>query len=106
MDYEKWVDEMMRLDDDEPKAEYFAIATIPCRDCLGEGYVEHPAWRALFNEEVERGKIIEDVDAWFRERGFEYPPDQEIICSECGGTGKIETRVPLAKALEELGYIK
>lgn len=89
---------------DEPEppadAEYYVIARKRCPECNGDGYVEHPDWRALVKYEAETGRIVDDLDAWFRERGYDYPPDQEVVCDECGGTGWIETRARLEEAIE------
>ena len=85
-------------------AEYYVVARKRCPECNGDGYVEHPDWRALVKYEAETGRIVDDLDAWFRERGYDYPPDQEVICDECNGSGWIETRVRLEDALAAIHH--
>lgn len=79
---------------------YLVTAVEDCAKCGGTGYVLHPAWQALRNEQpgVLTDQQIRDFMDYFE--GGEMPvPDEETVCFECGGSGTIERRVSLSQAL-------
>ena len=76
-----------------------------CPECGGSGVVTHPAW----HEYWEHHRFLlssKALDAWFAERGYPYPPDEEIPCGTCNGTGVIVEEVDLKQALIDLGVLK
>lgn len=84
---------------------YYVEAEQPCPDCQGTGVVQHPAWAAYWQEHHGQSLPTAEADArWFREQGYDYPPDEEVPCSECGGTGIVRERVTLSAALAALGF--
>ncbi len=84
---------------------YYVEAEQPCPDCQGTGVVQHPAWAAYWQEHpLEVYPTSREDEQWFREQGYDYPPDEEVPCSECGGTGIVRERVTLSAALAALGF--
>jgi len=83
---------------------YFVESEETCPDCQGTGVVQHPAW-AVYWQEHPLGvyPTSREDEQWFREQGYDYPPDEEVPCSECDGAGVIRQRVPLEDALAYLG---
>lgn len=77
----------------------YVIAISKCYNCGGSGWVTHPEWVKLFDEEAKLGHEIEDVTSWFKERGYLTPPNIDLLCDTCDGTGNVETRIPLEVAL-------
>jgi hypothetical protein len=43
-------------------------------------------------------------EAWFREQGYDYPPDEEVPCWGCEGEGTIRREAELATALDALTH--
>lgn len=83
--------------------QYYVLSVEECSECDGTGVVYHPLWAHLRLLPDFDAWTQSDVEAWFRERGYAYPPDEEITCSECDGKGGIERDVPLLVALKALG---
>lgn len=50
-----------------------------CPICEGDGWVVHPAWREYW---ATHRRLEENYEEWFRARGYETPPPEEIPC-EC-----------------------
>ena len=75
-----------------------------CKTCNGEGVVTHQGWLEIYEIEKQAnqqsGKIelfsIEKCNEYFKERGYENVPPQEIKCVDCDGTGKIEEWMPIS----------
>lgn len=81
--------------------------SIKCPDCMGSGYVQHPAWSKFF-ESNPVSVDDETILSWFREnwdggiKSLKDIPPEEEICDFCGGTGEINlTEIILSKIIEE-----
>lgn len=84
---------------------YFVESEETCPVCDGCGMVQHPTWAHYWQEHHGQSLPTAEADArWFREQGYDYPPDEEVPCSECGGTGIVRERVTLSAALAALGF--
>ena len=88
---------------------FYVIEEFECPECNGQGVVTHPAWELYHKEHSYMGILDADghpdatLDvAWFQEQGYDYPPDEEVPCSECDGEGTIRREVELATALDAL----
>jgi hypothetical protein len=66
--------------------------------------VTHPDWADFFRLPDNASWTQSEVDVFFNDRGYDMPPDEEIPCSECGGTGRIESEAPLLEALAAVGW--
>lgn len=88
----------------ETNVTYYVTRERPCPECQGVGLVTHPRWQALYDLKGERltGVTPENIEMYFRAEGFDYPPDEEIPCHECDGTGIVRDTVPLAHAMADL----
>jgi len=82
--------------------EYLVIKRQRCGVCEGTGYVMHPLWKEMCDELVTP-LSDEMARQWFREKGCDVPPPEEVECEVCNGRGYIEFKVPLTEALRELG---
>ena len=77
-----------------------------CPECKGSGWLVKGIWEAFYAEHPNSSKMTPaQINAWFREHGYESPPDEEVMCYVCGGTGEIAEEVPLQDALHELGVL-
>jgi RecJ-like exonuclease len=84
---------------------YYVTRERPCPECDGLGIVLNSWWGELFEERGDEGVAAMstgEIEDWFAERGFDYPPDQEVTCFECKGDGIVVDRVPLAHAMADL----
>jgi len=88
---------------------FYVIEELDCPTCGGQGWVTHPAWELYYEENGDLGILNADGhpdmaldETWFREQGYDYPPDEEIPCTECEGGGRIQHSVTLKYALEAL----
>lgn len=73
-----------------------------CKECNGYGVVSGPIWNEFFEIESksDRAWEQEEVDNWFRERGYGTLPPEELTCCECEGTGEIQRWMDIQKVLE------
>lgn len=100
---------MRRIEIRELKGkDVMALVRFDCEECGGTGVVQHPLWRAYWDEWYALGKprdwlSVEHVNKWFGERGEIPPKNEEVDCPFCEGTGKQEAWLPLAQVLEKLG---
>jgi len=94
---------------------YLVIREEKCPECRGSGVVIDPEWEELYQAErplrEKEGRLftIEEIMAWWRERGYYHEedlPPEEIACYECKGEGKLRKEVPLEEALRDLGLLK
>lgn len=84
---------------------FYVTMEADCSECKGQGATIHPRWEQLY-EELDPYDSLNSFDAvvdWFRQQGFEDPPDEEIPCYECDGSGTIRREVELREALAEIG---
>ena len=88
---------------------FYVTEETECPACGGQGVVTHPAWELYYREHGDLGILNGDglpdmaLDvAWFREQGYDYPPDEEVPCGECDGEGTIRREVELVAALDTL----
>ncbi len=71
-----------------------------CQTCDGEGYVRGPGWQAFDSWYRERTASTgspptnDEVEDYIVEHGLMYE-SEEIECSDCEGSGVIESEVPL-----------
>jgi hypothetical protein len=74
-----------------------------CSECDGCGVIYHWAWKE-FNDEDEaykkeyghyRDMEQKDVNEWFYKKGFSKLPPEEPTCSECEGSGIIESWIDI-----------
>lgn len=73
-----------------------------CKECNGYGVVSSPIWDEFFEIESksDRAWEQEEVDNWFRERGYGTLPPEEPTCCECEGIGEIQRWMDIQKVLE------
>ena len=90
---------------------FYVTEEAKCPECQGSGWLTHPAWKLYYEENGEHGILDEegylDVSldvAWFQTQGYDYPPDEEILCWVCEGEGTIRREVDLAAALDALTH--
>lgn len=83
-------------------SEYYVIKKSDCETCKGYGMVTHPKWIEFMDEFKDRPQDEDEIEEWFHKEGFDYPPDEEIECAECEGTGESTTQVELSIALSNL----
>lgn len=81
---------------------YIVTKVETCPTCRGSGVIRHPVWEEYWRTH-DRFIESEQLDKWFEERGYDYPPDEEIECPDCDGRGWIRTEVDLRDALHALG---
>jgi len=82
----------------------FVLRIVECPTCHGSGQVCHPMW-AEFNATVGKDKpwcVSPSHMDWWTHRGFDKLPPYDIADVLCGGSGKIELRIPLRQALLEI----
>lgn len=82
---------------------YTVMRERECPECHGRKWLTHSAWERFHEETKEKHVTMEDVEKWFRNEGYSYPPDEECLCSECDGQGVIYDNVELVEALRALG---
>ena len=88
---------------------FYVTEETACPACGGHVVVTHPAWELYYREHGTLGilngegqpDMALDV-AWFQKQGYDYPPDEEVPCWECEGSGLIRREVDLAAALDTL----
>jgi RecJ-like exonuclease len=74
----------------------YILTSDKCPECKGEGFLTHGKWAVFysvdqtFNEQNGRHMNEAETLAWFQERAYSKLPPEEIECSRCKGTGKIE----------------
>ena len=73
-----------------PEFEIYALDT--CPNCEGAGWETHPRWEQYLEE--TDGGWNENPAAWFNSKGWEMA-DQEVVCDECEGAGKVRKQVEL-----------
>ena len=82
-----------------------------CPKCLGKKVVQNPLWEEFWaKHSLEAPPSDEEMKKWFRENGYgnalemriDGLPDEEQICGECEGEGKIVSEVELLDAINEL----
>ena len=88
---------------------FYVTEEVACPECGGSGWLTHPAWELYHRENGKHGIINEEEQpdmsldvAWFREQGYDYPPDEEVLCWACEGERTIRREVDLAVALDTL----
>ena len=88
---------------------FYVIEELECPECGGQGVVTHPAWELYYAENGDLGLLNAEGcpdmaldEAWFREQGYDYPPDEEIPCGTCEESGLIRHEVDLIIALDTL----
>lgn len=74
---------------------YIVFKSVPCPACEGEGKTTRPVWQAWLDMPKNERP---DIMLYGREHGYADNED----CQNCKGTGRIETRVDLKEALQEL----
>ena len=64
--------------------------------------VSSPIWNEFLEIESKSNRAWEqeEVDIWFRERGYGTLPPEEPTCYECEGTGEIQKWMDIQKVLE------
>ena len=55
-----------------------------CPECGGSGFITHPLWREYFKR-IKTEKI--NIEEYWKEKGYDNPPPEEITCPKCNGTG-------------------
>jgi len=65
---------------------------------MGNRIVTHPSWLAFW--ETNQNPTDENIYKWFRDEDYAYPPNEEIPCMECGGTGVISCLVDISEVLQ------
>jgi RecJ-like exonuclease len=78
-----------------------------CNVCGGLGVVTSHIWNEFFEIESksDRAWEQEEVDEWFRRRGYGTLPSEEPTCFECEGTGEIEKWMDVHEILEKANII-
>lgn len=73
-----------------------------CQECDGHGVVTSHIWNEFFEIESKSNRAWEqeEVEEWFRERGYGKLTPEEPTCIECEGTGEIEKWMDIQKVLE------
>ena len=97
-------------------ADYFVKKIEVCPKCHGAQMMQHPAWKAYWeefsDEKVLTIRTLEFDREWFEKHGWitgaqldintDGLPDEMIFCSECEGEGEIVSEADLLKVLPEL----
>jgi hypothetical protein len=87
------------------ETKYVVTKVETCSVCEGDGWVQHPAWDAFFEDAGDDPVGPQATMQWFRDHGHavwcanDLPPE-EIECVKCGGTGEVREDVALEEALE------
>lgn len=59
-----------------------------CKSCNGSGTIYNALYHDCYKAEQENGGFTnEEFEQWFRDRGYERPPNEEYQCENCEGTG-------------------
>lgn len=59
-----------------------------CKSCNGEGKIYNPIYNDFYQAEQAAGGFTnEEYEQWFRDRGYECPPSEELYCEDCDDTG-------------------
>lgn len=67
-----------------------------CKACGGYGVVQRDVWRQFWDK--HQGNVsIDEKKLWFRNRGYDLFPSEELGCCTCRGTGYAESWVPLER---------
>jgi hypothetical protein len=88
--------------------EYYVIGIEKCEECEGAGVTRNPQWIEFGVWLVSKGydDSVKEMDnlllEYFGVADRRDVPPKEVFCPECEGTGEIEKRVELRKALTEL----
>lgn len=73
----------------------------PCARCKTEAIITHPEWELYYKTEEAQPPF----ELWFRQQGYEYPPDEDIECPDCDGRGYINEVVAAEKFIDDHGLM-
>ena len=88
--------------------EYYVIGIEKCEECEGAGVTRNPQWIEFGVWLLSKGydDSVKEMDnlllEYFKVEDRRDIPPKEVFCPECEGTGEIEKRVELKKAITEL----
>jgi len=77
---------------------YQVRKTYECPSCGGFGVLPGPDWES-FRMERSVDENLEATD-YFRARGYESPPPEEVRCDRCQGEGILSEFVPFQEAIQ------
>ena len=85
-------------------SKYLITSIKTCPECKGRKMVCHPLWAAYWVAHGDGGRLkdYDDLFDWFQEKFQREPPDEEIPCHVCNGTGEIRKETTLREALTEI----
>jgi hypothetical protein len=85
---------------------YTVTCTETCTECRGSGYIDNDLWPRL-RADLGEGKLTGAfIKQWELDHNLgENIGPESFSCGECNGEGKLESEVPLAAALRELGVV-
>lgn len=81
-----------------------------CTACNGDGMITTGIWLKYYEADVDfkkqHGRIMneEETYSWFEKEGVHAPaplPKEEIHCSECNGTGLVESWISTEEFIKE-----
>lgn len=81
-----------------------------CSLCDGSGVITNPHWAGCYEKlEAQHGLSADQewefIESYFRELGFDYPPDEEVACPDCDGTGEVSDTVNDAVFIASRGLV-
>lgn len=78
-----------------------------CTTCNGEGMISNGIWLKYYEAETDfkkqHGRIMDEQETylWFQKEGVYAPlPNEEIQCTECNGTGHVESWITIEQFMK------
>lgn len=82
---------------------YYVIKVYECETCSGSGMVYNQIWDSFWNEwQSDDRPNQDDINRWFKNMGYPYPPDEDILCDRCDGSGYIREEVDIEEVINPL----
>ncbi len=79
---------------------YYVVKREMCKKCNGSGYLMHPIWEKI-HEENPTSLTENEIKEYFKKYGILEVPPEWLECDICKGSGFITEYVPLIDAIKE-----